>query len=163
MLCSVKTCSHQLAQSLKPVPRFTPCLNNPMLKSGTAALRGDLGFFINAAVSAEETVEQSVQSTSGEGIKYLLKAPDHEKSSQHYILGLPKGRCRFPSSNFKMTLFHVPNCIFSLFPIFQNWIIFRGPIFPISYKDCVPCSLFHAHVPCSEFHLRHIPCSQMIS
>ena len=33
---------------------------------------------------------------------------------------------------------------------------FRGPIFPISYKDCALGSLFHAHVPYSEFHLRHI-------
>ena len=24
---------------------------------------------------------------------------------------------------------------------------FRGPTFPISCKDCVPCSLFHAHIP----------------
>ena len=33
-----------------------------------------------------------------------------------YYKGLRKGVCRFPSSNFKTTLFHVPNFLFPLFP-----------------------------------------------
>ena len=28
---------------------------------------------------------------------------------------------------------------------------FHGPMFLISYKDCVSCSLFHAHIPYSDF------------
>ena len=56
-----------------------------------------------------------------------------------------------------MTLFHVPMQFHMLpsfhIPKFDN---FCCPIFPISYKDCVLCSLFHAHIPYSKFHLRHI-------
>ena len=70
-------------------------------------------------------------------------------------VGLPNGTCRFPSSNFKMTLFHVPNFIFFLFPLFQNWVIFLVPysqchirtvsVFPFSFSYSIFQISFEAH------------------
>ena len=36
--------------------------------------------------------------------------------------------------------------------IFQNSVSFGVPFSAIPYKDYVPCSVFHAHIPYFEFH-----------